>query len=108
MHVFFNSLCDLINLIFRSSLFPYTFLKDFCNLFSHMTSIFSCMIQEEEYDIPEELEDVIGRCMILIFHAFSGFMILDELLTSSLTIQGSISDLLLRMEVPSGRRARAS
>ena len=44
------------------------------------------MIQEEEYDIPEELEDVIGRCMILIFYALSGIMILEELLTSSLTI----------------------
>ena len=44
-----------------------------------MTSIFSCMIQEEEYDIPEELEDVIGRCMVLIFHALSGIMILEEL-----------------------------
>lgn len=44
-----------------------------------MTSIFSCMIQEEEYDIPEELEDVIGRWMVLIFHALSGIMILEEL-----------------------------
>ena len=44
-----------------------------------MTSIFSCMIQEEEYDIPEELEDVIGRCMVLIFHALAGIMILEEL-----------------------------
>ena len=44
------------------------------------------MIQEEEYDIPEELEDVIGRCMILIFYALSGIMVLEELLTSSLTI----------------------
>ena len=75
MHVFLNSLCDLTDLIFWSCLFSYSFLKDFCNLFSHMTSIFSCMIQEEEYDIPEELEDVIGRCMILIFYALSGIMI---------------------------------
>lgn len=44
-----------------------------------MTPIFSCMIQEEEYDIPEELEDVIGRCMVLIFHPLSGIMILEEL-----------------------------
>ena len=44
-----------------------------------MTPIFSCMIQEEEYDIPEELEDVIGRCMVLIFHPLSDIMILEEL-----------------------------
>ena len=54
----------------------YSLLKDFVT-FSNDSHFL--LIQEEEYDIPEELEDVIGRCMIFIFHALSGIMIFEEL-----------------------------